>query len=126
MFNITSSIPFHKDLPDSTRKVRVRVEDDHDLKHTLKLLKFLPGLVAQMDEVLATGKGVLVHCKHARQRAPAVIAAYLMHKDSSLDVEEAIDFVQTMQPTAFTKDVSFRLVLEQWYDELHLVGGEQL
>lgn len=55
----------------------------------------LPLAIDIIDRNLTSGKSVLVHCYAGRQRSPAVIVGYLVHK-CNYTVEEAYEIVSAL------------------------------
>jgi len=114
--NITKNIPF---LKKSMDRLHLKVEDDGN-KHDYKVMaKRLPEIVAWIDDMLQQNKVVLVHCAAGIQRSACVVAAYLMHSNSKFSVANAVNFVRSRRPIAFSPAVNFKSSLVMYRRYLH-------
>lgn len=111
-----------------TAVVDVRAERDadqtffeaHDIAHrqyrvpdvTVPGPEVLTDAVAWIDEQLADGRTVLVHCAKGRGRSATVLAAYLM-RERGMTFDEASDLLHTQRALVKLED-RHRRVLEAW------------
>lgn len=112
IINVTTSVPFSDGFLDE-ELIRVPVEDNDDRSNDIVLLDSLPALVRKIQYHLSEGHGVLVHCRMGQQRAPTVVAAYLM-AERGLSAMEAVQYVQLIKPDAFFGYVHFERTLVMW------------
>lgn len=113
--NCTTSVPFlePKVVPGVTYS-RVGVEDNGRPEEVQKLGEYLPATVAAIDKYLLEGHTVLVHCRMARQRSAAVIAAYLMYKYPDFTPDKAIQYVRYKKQDAFAPMANFHTALRDY------------
>jgi len=74
--------------------------------------------VEVIDNVLARGQSVLVHCQMGISRSASIVIAYLMWK-KKVSLEEALTFAQERR-SVVAPNVSFAKALTMW--EEHLLG----
>ena len=110
--------------------VDVRAERDadetffeaHDIAHrqyrvpdvTVPGPDVLTDAVAWIDEQLADGRTVLVHCAKGRGRSATVLAAYLM-RERGMTFDEASDLLHRQRALVKLQD-RHRRVLESWME----------
>ncbi len=105
--NCTADLP----LVRSKYSTRISVNDDLRQESTDRMTHALPYIVRYIDDYVKKGVPVLVHCAAGQQRSAAVVAAYLM-KTKGMTVDEAVAYVKSKKPDAFTPAVNFRESLE--------------
>jgi len=101
-----------KDLPMKGVGVRVAVDDNPD--ENPQMYGAFEKVIQWIDDRRSEGRNVVVHCFAGQQRSAAVIAAYLMAKEHTLSVEEAINFIKYKKPDAFWHHVTFMPALIRW------------
>jgi protein-tyrosine phosphatase len=67
--------------------------------------------VSVLEKLVSMGKKVYVHCKNGHERAPTLVAAYLIKKGKS--PEQAEEFIKSQRPSMHLEDVQ-RQVLEDF------------
>ena len=72
-------------LPEDVQQITIHIRDNNQDS----ILSVIDDVVHRMDQYLASGRGVLVHCMAAMSRSPSVVMAYLM-RYQGLNVEEAL------------------------------------
>ena len=87
-----------KKYPDKIVYVQRYVPDIADFPY----LPLWPGFIDHIDEALASGGAVLVHCAAGRSRSAALVIAYLMQKHG-WSVVEAMSYVRSKRPQVSTK-----------------------
>ncbi|WP_269519434.1 diacylglycerol kinase family protein [Alteromonas sp. BMJM2] len=70
------------------------------LDHTSPTSEQLIHAINWIDQQIAADRNVVVHCALGRGRSVLVVAAYLLAKDSSLTVEQAMQSINTIRETA--------------------------
>lgn len=93
--------------------IRVAVNDDRSVDCLNKMFCVLPGVVQVIDDALAAGKQVVVHCRAGQQRSAAVVAAYLVSKHG-LSLNDAIASIKKVKRDAFLWMVNFQEPLEKF------------
>ena len=74
-----------------------------------------------IDDVLAYGQGVLVHCRAGMQRSAAVVAAYVMWK-RGWTANKALEFINRKKNETFWPVPTFEAALRAWETQLRAVG----
>lgn len=70
------------------------------LDHTSPSKEQLTLAINWIDQRIAEGKNIVVHCALGRGRSVLVLAAYLLARDPTLTVDEALDKIQLIRSTA--------------------------
>ena len=70
------------------------------LDHTSPTSEQLIHAINWIDQQIAAGRNVVVHCALGRGRSVLVVAAYLLAKDSSLTVDKAMQSINQIRETA--------------------------
>ncbi|MBZ2162849.1 diacylglycerol kinase family protein [Alteromonas stellipolaris] len=70
------------------------------LDHTSPTQEQLTLAINWLDQQLVEGKNVVVHCALGRGRSVLVLAAYLLARDPSLSILDAMDKIQAVRSTA--------------------------
>lgn len=110
--NVTRDVPFS---PDFLTEDLIRVPVDDDAATEGLLAASLPSVVDKIDWHLQRKQGVLVHCRMGQQRAPTVVAAYLI-RERQMTAPEAMQFIQLIKPDAFLGGAHFARILADWED----------
>lgn len=97
---------------------RLAVDDDLSKLSIEVMTDALPLLVKTIDEKVASGKDVVVHCMAGQQRSAAVVAAYVMSK-MGLGVDDAIAFVRSKKRDAFFWQANFRQSLVDYHGNIN-------
>ena len=116
--NASKNIPFRPPNAE-VRTYRVPV-DDHPSENDVMLGHF-PVVVLAIDDVLAYGQGVLVHCRAGMQRSAAVVAAYVMWK-RGWTANKALEFINRKKNETFWPVPTFEAALRAWETQLRAVG----
>lgn len=116
--NASKNIPFRAPTAD-VHTYRVPV-DDHPSENEVMLSHF-PVVVLAIDDVLAYGQGVLVHCRAGMQRSAAVVAAYVMWK-KGWTANRALEFINRKKHETFWPVPTFEPALRAWETQLRSVG----
>lgn len=70
------------------------------LDHTSPTSEQLMHAINWLDQQIAAGRNVVVHCALGRGRSVLVVAAYLLATDSTLTIDEAMTKIQSVRTTA--------------------------
>lgn len=70
------------------------------LDHTSPTKEQLMHAINWLDQQIAAGKSVVVHCALGRGRSVLVVAAYLLAIDNTLSVKDALTKIQSVRSTA--------------------------
>ncbi|MDO6568096.1 diacylglycerol kinase family protein [Alteromonas sp. 1_MG-2023] len=70
------------------------------LDHTSPTKEQLTLAINWIDQQLADGKNIIVHCALGRGRSVLVLAAYLLARDPSLSILDTMDKIQSVRTTA--------------------------
>ena len=115
--NITVIVNCAKEIPcyfeQDINYFHIPVDDSDDMEENNLFFKYLEHATGFIKEHLDQNRNVIVHCKQAIQRSPAVIAAYLM-KYFKLSLKEAMEFVKMKRPEAFFYQSNFENALTSW------------
>ncbi|KAF1958164.1 phosphatases II [Byssothecium circinans] len=87
------------------------------------ILVTLEGICAWIDNALASGSGVLVHCVQGISRSGAVIVAYLMRKHS-ISYEAALELARKSRPI-ITPNSGFADQLRLWHEMTYSIYDEE-
>lgn len=107
--NCTPDLPFQHGFEGA--RVRLPVLDVGELRDTMALYSMFPDVLPRIDAAVRSGRSVFVHCHAGRQRSAAVVAAYLMIRDS-LSRDAAIAAVRSKRHEAFWPNANFYEALE--------------
>lgn len=123
--NIKFIVNVSRDIPtpfsSSINTYRIPVDDARDENGSI--IKHWPITSAAIDDVLAHGGGVLVHCYAGIQRSAATVTAYLMWK-RCLTARDAMKLVNSKKGETFNwgQRATFWEALRKWEDELRRQG----
>lgn len=117
--NVSRDIP--TPFANSINTYRIPVDDSRS--ETTAILKHWPITSAAIDDVLAHGGSVLVHCYAGVQRSAATVTAYLMWK-YCMGARDAMKVVNGRKAETFVwgKKATFWDSLKQWESELRRQG----
>jgi hypothetical protein len=110
--NVTKDVPFSPEFL-TEDLVRLPIDDDTDDSTARLFIDSLPHVVDRIAWHISHNHGVLVHCRMGQQRAPTVVAAYLM-RERNMSASEAMQFVQLIKPDAFLGGPHFAAILDAW------------
>ena len=106
-----------KDLPMvRTHGMRIAVHDDPYEAYAM-LTKLTEAMKTIDAELAKPGRKVVVHCLAAVSRSPTVICAYLMWS-RGMTLDDAIKYVRSIRPEAFTFSTNFKEALETFESQL--------
>lgn len=111
VLNCAKEIPCY--FEEELEYFHIPVLDSDDMEENNKFFKYLEYATQFIKHYLDEDVNVVVHCKQAIQRSPAVIAAYLM-KYFKLSMKEAMEFIKTKRPEAFFYQSNFETALTSW------------
>lgn len=123
--NIKFIVNVSRDIPTpfaaSINTYRIPVDDSRSENATI--IKHWPITSAAIDDVLAHGGSVLVHCYAGIQRSAATVTAYLMWK-RCLTARDAMKLVNSRKGETFNwgKAATFDAALKAWEAELRKQG----
>lgn len=121
--NCTKEVPFMSDV---VFRHRIPVDDIDDPVQRKEMAFLLPAAVALIDAIWSKGGRVLVSCQFGSQRAPCVVAAWLMFKQPELSCSDAIAAIRNRRPEAFFLGVvHFRQVLDDFSQRRVTLYGQQ-
>ena len=115
--NASRNIPMS--FGQTIQSYRIPVDDDPSMNDTM--LRHWPLVVPQIDDVLASGKAVLVHCRAGMQRSAATAAAYVMWK-CGLTAQRAMAYLQSRKAETFYPVATFERALQAWEKRLRADG----
>ena len=95
------------------------MDDDRQDNSIYIMYLYLPKIVNIMRFHINRGENVYVHCHAGMQRSACVVAAYLMAQ-FGLKPEEAIRYIKSKRPIAFTPFVNFQKSIDNYYNTLVL------
>lgn len=119
--NCTNDVPFLSPRRESTKYIKVPINDNLKKKEIDKFYKFISDTVQLMCDCIAKGDKVLVHCHAGRQRSATIVACWLM-KERRIPYREAVILVQSANVHAFTPCVNFEPVLARYEEHLRRFG----
>ncbi len=111
VFNCTKDIPFR---PEIQRKYRVPVDDNLEPEEIRNMELWSYEIVYKLTREVQTGQPVLVHCAAGIQRSAASIALFLM-ATRNYTPDQAIEFIRSKRPIAFSGGSNFRPALDSFY-----------
>ena len=116
IINCTKNIEINEDYM-GTEIVNIMIgENEHTdlLKDNLELYKKIDDIVEYIHRYLCKNKSVLVYCQGCIQRAPTIVAAYIM-KYGKVDIDKAINDIKTKRENCFQPRVNFYLTLQKYW-----------
>jgi dual specificity phosphatase 12 len=117
VFNCTKDLPFNTSVP--TRKYRLAVDDNLQPEEIKNMELWAPETVMLVIQEYNRGSHILIHCAAGMQRSAAIMAMTLMVL-RTMRSEEAIKYIHSIRPIAFTPAVNFRKAItgfERYYNE---------
>ena len=91
IINCSKNLSFTK-LP-NIKKYRLKINDDLSVETQKQILMNIEEINFLINKYLDSNKGVLIHCKAGKQRAPTVMACYLIYK-YKLDYTNTIKYIK--------------------------------
>ncbi len=110
VFNCTKDLPFSM-LPSIERKYRLPVDDNLRDEEIRNMELWAPETVLLIVQEHQRGSRILVHCAAGMQRSAAATAMTLMVL-RQIHADEAIKYVKSIRPIAFTPAVNFREAID--------------
>lgn len=99
---------------------RVEVDDDFDSP----IEQFFDGASAFVDQALAGGGRVLIHCHAGKSRSGALLMAWLMHRDRSLTPAAALAICKDARPLVAPNDAFMFALEERWRRSQAALSGQ--
>lgn len=117
--NCTKDEPFH---PYFTRRhiYRCDVEDSRTTENIEAFRQKLYPTVAFLENQIANGRTVYVHCYWGLMRSATVVAAYLI-KTKGMTPEEAKRYVKERRPKALSSLYNYNEILQEFYQRVHQI-----
>lgn len=109
--NATEYAPFLK-IDKSIRQFRVPIADsksDNDI-----LYGYLPMAVTFIEDGLANGDNVLVHCHQGISRSCSIVAAYLLKQNCDKSFDDIVDYMQSRRRQAFKWGTHFKPAVDKF------------
>ncbi len=94
------------------------------LDHKTPSLDELHHALNWIDTQRSLGRSVVIHCALGRGRSVFVVAAYLLTKDSTLTVQEALKSINDIRPTANLNSTQLK-ALENLHRDQKLIPADQ-
>lgn len=119
VFNCTKDLPF---ALTSSAKYRLPVDDNLQPVEINNMELWAPETVMLVVKEYNRGSHILIHCAAGMQRSAAIMAMTLMVLRSAQS-DDAIKFIRSVRPIAFTPEVNFRKSIagfEQYYNQVIL------
>lgn len=113
--NATDAVPVYVR---GIKVLRVPVGDSPEYQE--KMGKYIPIATVAINDVLAHGHGVLVHCRAGMNRSATIVAGYLMFK-KGISARDAMAFIKQKKAECFTP-MNFMGALNAWEARLRLNG----
>jgi hypothetical protein len=120
VFNCTKDLPFNPSVP--TRKYRLAVDDNLQAEEINNMELWAPETVMLVVQEYNRGSHILIHCAAGMQRSAAIMAMTLLVLRGAKP-EEAVKFIRSIRPIAFTPAVNFQKAIvgfERYYNEVIL------
>lgn len=115
--NCTLAEPFHPYFTHRP-KHRCNVEDSRTPENIEAFRQKLYPTVAFIENQIANGKTVYVHCYWGLMRSATVVAAYLI-KSRGMTPEEAKRYVKERRPKALSSLYNYQELLQEFYQRVH-------
>ena len=115
--NCSKDLPFYFNEKEVPFRYRIPVDDDRQDNSMYIMYQYLPKIVDIIRYHVNRGENVYVHCHAGMQRSACVVAGYLMAK-YGLTPEDAIKFIKSKRPIAFTPYVNFQKSIDNYYNSL--------
>lgn len=115
--NCTPDIKIPEDNKNNKIKyIRLPIRDEPFEANKLYQLLNETQVLQEINNYLAKGNKVLVHCFQGIQRSCAVVACYLI-KYKKINVIQSIEFIKERRPIAFFGNVNFIETIEMVYKD---------
>jgi len=114
IINCSKDIPFYFSEDVVPYQYRIPVDDDRQPESMRIMYSYLPKITEMMREHVLRGDNIYVHCHAGMQRSACVVVCYVLSL-CRMNVEEAIQFVKSRRPIAFTPLVNFRPSIDAYY-----------
>jgi protein-tyrosine phosphatase len=115
--NCTKDVPFQEHFR-TIEHYRVPIDDKLAHEDSAKLLRLLPLILERIMKMHYAGKNVLVHCFAGMQRSAAVVAGLLIFVHG-MSADQAVKYIRSIRPIAFTPGVNFMYTLKKFEQEVH-------
>ena len=109
-----------KDIDKSIDYLRIPISDNPAISSTTDnelMLSNLPMIVEYIHQKLIINKVVLICCNTGMQRAPSIVAAYLM-KYGKVSLKKSITYIQGKRCDTFKPMMNFYVALEKYHDTI--------
>lgn len=114
--NCTKDVPFQTSIK-TIEHFQVPVDDKLAHEDSEKLLFLMPMILQKILAAHYNRSNVLIHCYAGMQRSATVVACLLMFMHR-MTATEAIQYIQSIRPIAFTPSANFRYTLQEFDKEV--------
>jgi protein-tyrosine phosphatase len=112
-----------KDRPFSSKEGlvchRLPINDTGQYHDTVNLYQYLPKITSVLGKYYYQRQPIIVYCEDGRQRAPTVIAAFIM-RFLGMDWPNAVKMIQSKRGSSFNPEINFAEALKSFN---HLYGS---
>lgn len=112
IINCSKNLPFTKLA--NIKKYRLKINDDLSVETQQKILLNIDEINVLINKYLNNNKGVLIHCKAGKQRAPTVMACYLINK-YNLDYANIIKYIKQKRKSSYTPKINYFNTIFNYY-----------
>ena len=116
VINSTVNVPNYFNFDQNVEYLRIPVHDTEKLRDWYRFYQYFPICTEFIyKNAVIENKNVFIHCNMALQRAPTIVAAYLI-KFYEIPPEKAINHILKYKPDCFhdRKSVNFSQSLKKW------------
>ena len=92
----------------------MKINDDLSVETQKQILMNIEEINFLINKYLDSNKGVLIHCKAGKQRAPTVMACYLIYK-YKLDYTNTIKYIKKKRKIAYTPRINYFNTIFNYY-----------
>ena len=124
VLNCTPALPDHFRGDPDIEYMRIPVHDSLSRRDIKQLFDYFPVICEFIHKIVVIKKQtLLIHCRLARQRSAASVAAYLI-KNHGLNPNEAMTYLLKKKPDVFCfgRSVNFAAALNKWYHKINNEG----
>ena len=115
IINCTKDLDFNHQY-NQAEYIRLSIDDHPKISifdDNMNMYSKLEDIIKYIHSYLGRNNSVLVYCSAGKQRAPTIVAGYIMHY-GKVSARQAIEYIKSKRPGCFEPAVNFYMAIQKF------------